>query len=112
MYKYERNEIKRVQIDTVEIMRYSGYIYDLEIEIYHNYLANNIITHNTCAGVAIAEKFKPLVQKYNTKIMILVPGALLKENWKQHIIKCTGETYMKKIDKSQYIDHQIGRAHV
>ena len=106
MYKYERNEIKRVQIDTVEIMRYSGYIYDLEIEIYHNYLANNIITHNTCAGVAIAEKFKPLVQKYNTKIMILVPGALLKENWKQHIIKCTGETYMKKIDKSQYIDHQ------
>ena len=68
--------------------------------------ANNIITHNTCAGVAIAEKFKPLVQKYNTKIMILVPGALLKENWKQHIIKCTGETYMKKIDKSQYIDHQ------
>jgi hypothetical protein len=105
MYKYERNEIKRIQIDIVEIIRYNGYIYDLEIDIHHNYLANNIITHNTCAGVAIAEKFKPLVQKYNTKIMILVPGALLKENWKQHIIKCTGETYMKKIDKSQYVDH-------
>ena len=26
-------------------------------------------TGKTCAGVAIAEKFKPLVQKYNTKMM-------------------------------------------
>lgn len=63
-------------------------------------------TGKTCAGVAIAEKFKPLVQKYNTKIVILVPGPLIKESWKHHIIKCTGETYLKKIDKSQYIDHQ------
>ena len=106
MYKYEKNQIKKIKIESVELIKYSGYIYDLEIDVHHNYLANNIITHNTCAGVAIAEKFKPLVQKYNTKIMILVPGALLKENWKQHIIKCTGETYMKKIDKSNYIDHQ------
>jgi len=63
-------------------------------------------TGKTCAGVAIAEKFKPLVQKYNTKIYVLVPGALIKESWKHHIIKCTGETYLKKIDKSQYVDHQ------
>lgn len=63
-------------------------------------------TGKTCAGVAIAEKFKPLVQKYNTKIIILVPGPLIKESWKHHIIKCTGETYLKKIDKSQYIEHQ------
>jgi len=63
-------------------------------------------TGKTCAGVAIAEKFKPLVQKYNTKIIVLVPGPLIKESWKHHIIKCTGETYLKKIDKSQYVDHQ------
>jgi hypothetical protein len=105
IYKYERNQIKRFQIKSVELIKYTGYIYDLEIDGYHNYLANNIITHNTCAGVAIAEKFKPLVQKYNTRIVILVPGPLIKESWKHHIIKCTGETYLKKIDKSQYIDH-------
>jgi hypothetical protein len=63
-------------------------------------------TGKTCAGVAIAEKFKPLIQKYNTKIIVLVPGPLIKESWKHHIIKCTGETYLKKIDKSQYIEHQ------
>ena len=106
MFKYERNQIKKIKITSVELIKYNGYIYDLEVDIYHNYLVNNIITHNTCAGVAIAEKFKPLVQKYNTKIIVLVPGPLIKESWKNHIIKCTGETYLKKIDKSQYIDHQ------
>jgi len=61
-------------------------------------------TGKTCAGVAIAEKFKSLAQKYNTKIHILVPGPLLKESWKYHLIKCTGETYMKKIDKTLLAD--------
>lgn len=58
----------------------------------------------TCVGVAIAEKFKALVQKYNTKIVILVGGPLIKENWKQHLLLCTGETYLKYQDKSVYID--------
>jgi superfamily II DNA or RNA helicase len=61
-------------------------------------------TGKTCAGVAIAEKFKPLVTKYNTKIIILVPGPLLKENWKKSLITCTGETYMKPQDNITYVD--------
>lgn len=105
VYKYDNLEIKRIKIKSIELVKYDGYIYDIEVDIHHNYLVNNIITHNTCAGVAIAEKFKPLVQKYNTKIIVLVPGPLIKESWKNHIIKCTGETYLKKLDKSQYVDH-------
>lgn len=61
-------------------------------------------TGKTCAAIAIAEKFKTMVQKYNTKIYILVPGPLLKESWKAQLLKCTGETYLKYIDKSIYID--------
>lgn len=60
----------------------------------------------TCAGVAIAEKFKEQVQKYNTKVHILVPGPLIKESWKYHLIKCTGETYLKHHDKSTYVNDQ------
>ena len=63
-------------------------------------------TGKTCAGIAIAEKFKAQVQKYNTKILILVPGPLIKENWKASLIKCTGETYMKYIDNSIYLTEQ------
>jgi superfamily II DNA or RNA helicase len=79
-------------------------VYDLEIEDTHNFVAEDMICHNTCVGVAIAEKFKPLVQKYNTKIIVLVGGPLIKENWKQHLLLCTGETYLKYQDKSVYID--------
>jgi hypothetical protein len=60
----------------------------------------------TLAGVSIAEKFKPMVQKYNTKIYILVPGQLLKENWKNAIIDGTGETYLKYQDKTVYMDEE------
>jgi superfamily II DNA or RNA helicase len=49
----------------------------------------------TCVSIKIGEKFKPLVEKYGTKIYILVPGPLNKENFKKEIIKCTGETYTK-----------------
>jgi superfamily II DNA or RNA helicase len=94
------------KVISIEAIYINDFVYDLEIESYHNYVANNILCHNTCAGIAIAEKFKPLVQKYNTKIYILIPGPLLKEGWKEELISynCTGETYMKKIDKSMLVD--------
>lgn len=60
----------------------------------------------TCVGVAIAENFKEMVQKYNTKIYILVPGALLKESWKHHITFCTGDTYRETTDKYAYKSDQ------
>ena len=69
-------------------------------------LFHNVGTGKTCASIAIAEKFKPLVQKYNTKIYILVNGPLLKESWKQQLIKCTGETYLKYIDRTVLLDDQ------
>ena len=67
-------------------------------------LFHNVGSGKTCSGIAIAEKFKTQVQKYNTKIYILVPGSILKENWKEHLTKCTGETYLKFQDKTVIIN--------
>lgn len=94
------------KIKSINIIDYDDYVYDLEIEDTHNYIANDILCHNTCVGVAIAENFKEMVQKYNTKIYILVPGPIIKESWKDHLLKCTGETYKKYQDKYTYIDSQ------
>jgi superfamily II DNA or RNA helicase len=58
----------------------------------------------TCAAITIAEKFKPLVTKYNTKILVLVPGSLLTENWKNQLLFCTGDTYTKYQDKNVYLN--------
>jgi hypothetical protein len=54
----------------------------------------------TFTGINIAERFIRQCQKYRTKIYVLVPGPILKENWKRAILKSTGEKYMKYIDKS------------
>ena len=35
----------------------------------------------TCAAVAIAEKFKHMIEKYGTRIHVLVPGPLNKQNF-------------------------------
>jgi len=54
-------------------------------------------TGKTGGGIAMAELFKPIVKKHNTKIHILVPGPLFKENWKRELLTATGETYLKEI---------------
>ncbi len=91
---YDNKNIKYEEIINIYSFMYSGYVYDLEIDTHHNYLANNIITHNTCAAISIAEKFKEQVLRYNTKIHVLLPGPLLKEQWKRELINCTNNTYL------------------
>lgn len=62
-------------------------------------------TGKSCAAIAIAEKFKPMVEKYGTKIHVLVPGPLNKQNFMSEILKCTNETYRKFYhDKTILID--------
>lgn len=60
-----------------------------------------LLYHGTGSGksagsIAIAEKFKPLVDKYGTRIYVLVPGPLNKENYKNEILLFTGDTYTKQ----------------
>jgi len=59
-------------------------------------------TGKTCAAIAIAEKFKQQVQRFGTKIYILVPGPLLKEQWKRELINCTGDTYLNSANISEF----------
>jgi hypothetical protein len=57
-------------------------------------------TGKTCAAISIAEKFKEQVAKYNKKIFIIVPGPNIRENWKNELIKCTGNTYLSSISSN------------
>ena len=56
-------------------------------------------TGKTGTAISIAENFKDMVKKYNTKIYVLVPNQLLKENFKDEIIKFTGQSYLKNISQ-------------
>lgn len=50
-------------------------------------------TGKTGAAIACAEGFKSQVDKYGTKITVLVPGPLNKQNFLNEILKFTGDTY-------------------
>ena len=64
-------------------------------------------TGKTGVAISIAENFKNIVLKYNTKIYVLVPGPFLKEAFKDDIIKFTGGEYLKEAyNKYGYIDEQ------
>lgn len=52
----------------------------------------------TAAAISIAETFKETVEKYNTKIYILVPGPTLKENWKNELYIWTKNKYLQDIN--------------
>lgn len=103
---YENNLLAYSKIKSIDIIKYNDYVYDLEIDVYHNFISNNIFCHNTCVGVAIGEKFKPMVQRYGTPIYILVPGPLLKENWRQSFLNCTGDTYLKSNENLVFVNDE------
>ncbi len=63
-------------------------------------------TGKTCAAIAVGEKFKQQVQRYGTQVYILVPGPLLKESWREHFIKCTGDTYLRQNENLIYLNDE------
>lgn len=76
------NGIIMSKLVNVCVELYDGYVYDLEVNIHHNYVANGIICHNTCGAVQIAEGLKEEVKKYGKKIYIITKNQL-----KQNFIK-------------------------
>lgn len=100
------NSYEYHKITHIKKIHYSDFVYDLNILEYRNYVANGILCHNTCAAIAIAEKFKEQVARYNTKIHVLVPGPILKTSWRESLVKCTGNTYTKYIDKNVFMTEQ------
>ena len=62
----------------------------------------------TCAAIQIAEKFKDQVDKYNTKIYIVVSGPALEQNFKDELMgNCTGDTYITKTDDASIPDNEL-----
>lgn len=53
-------------------------------------LFHGLGTGKTCCALKIASKFYDQIKKYNTRIIILVPGPVLKQNWINEIKKRNG----------------------
>jgi hypothetical protein len=100
-------------ITNLEMRRYKGLVYDIEVETTHNYIANNFITHNTCLLSNVVELARS--QNVNMpKPLILVRGQTIRKNIIKEIAnKCFPDKYtVGKIDiksKKQLTQETIDR---
>lgn len=69
-----------VPIESIVEEDYDGYVYDLEISNTHNYVANGILCHNTCAAMGITEGLKEYVHKMGKKIYI-ISSKVIRDNF-------------------------------
>ena len=106
----KNKDIQFIKIKNVTLEDYDDWVYDLEVDTYHNYVAGGILCHNTCAAISIAEALKPRLKALGKKVYILVPSQT-KPNFKKEIYdfvaereeklagfepgsyQCTGPTY-------------------
>lgn len=87
---YSRGSIVYEPIRYFEVKSYSGYVYDLEVDEYHTYAANEIITHNTCYAIEIIKNIKnndPSI----TKAIVLSNNERLLSTFKDQVLNKCGD---------------------
>ena len=57
-------------------------------------------TGKTLSAISIAENFKQEVRRFQTKIYVLVSGPLIRDNWKNDILKFVCQTCLNEFDTS------------
>lgn len=94
IFNEEEGKVKKSIIISIENIDYEGYVYDLEIDIYHNYVADGIITHNTCTSIAVSELVK-INNPFLKPVLVLVKGGAIKRNFIRELaFKCTKGQYI------------------
>lgn len=91
---YDNDTIYMEKIKSIDKYLYEGYVYDLEVDEYHNYVAQTIVTHNTCSAVTISELSRS-INPYLKPTLVLVKGGPIKRNFIRELAtKCTKGKYI------------------
>lgn len=94
LQKLADREVHYVEIKNIEEFHYDGWVYDLEIEDTHNYIAENIITHNTPSAIC-AIHWRLLVGDIN-RCLVICPLSLVR-NWQEEISRFSDLTYVSLV---------------
>ncbi len=78
-------EVFYCQIKSIEEIDYAGWVYDFEVPVHHNFVANNIICHNTVQLIGFLLNLKQ--QKLLTKTTLLVCPTSVINNWEREVRK-------------------------
>jgi ribosomal protein S18 acetylase RimI-like enzyme len=89
-----KKKIDFVKIIEIEEYDYKGWVFDLEINEYHNYVANGIFTHNTCAAIGAVEQIKESESLYNGALVLAKGDPMLDNFTNELLFKCTSGQYI------------------
>lgn len=78
-------EVFYSQIQAIEDVEYEGWVYDFEVSEHHNFVANNILCHNTIQYIAFLLHLKE--QKRLEKPTLLVCPTSVLGNWEREVKK-------------------------
>jgi len=67
-------------------------------------------TGKTLSAISIAENFKQEVRRFQTKIYVLVSGPLIRDNWKNDILKFYAKDYLKEIPYDKNNEESVKEA--
>ena len=78
-------EILYSKIESIENVDYEGWVYDFEVEKHHNFVANNIICHNTIQFIAFLLHLKEEEALENPTLLVCPTSVL--GNWEREVKK-------------------------
>ena len=81
------NDLQYEKIISIEYIDYDDYIYDLNIDKYHNYISENLICHNTAEAIVASDM--RLTTSGGRCLIITLPAAMLQ--WENTIKSIKGE---------------------
>ena len=96
LLKLRNNDLQYEKIKNVTYEKYEGYVYDLCVAEHKNYIANNLICHNTAQLISAAAL---RMQKDSNPTLIITLKAT-QEQWVNEIINVMGEKERSFIEKS------------
>jgi SNF2 family DNA or RNA helicase/intein/homing endonuclease len=78
-------EVFYCKIESIEDVEYEGWVYDFEVSEHHNFVANNIICHNTIQFIAFLLHLKEQNALENPTLLVCPTSVL--GNWEREVKK-------------------------
>lgn len=78
----EGKEVFYCRIKEIDEIKYDGWIYDFEVEKHHNFIANNILCHNTIQVIALLLNEKKMKKKETGPSLLVCPTSVV-GNWQR-----------------------------
>lgn len=78
-------EVFYCQIEAIEDVEYEGWVYDFEVSEHHNFVANNILCHNTIQTIAFLLHLKEQ-DALESPTLLVCPTSVL-GNWEREVKK-------------------------